>query len=83
MAAGGHSSRFLLILAVTVAIAPCICVAQEVGFIDLTQTTPTLDLRRPTLTNGEQSVRRITVAEKVDCGPPNKDAGALQTTLVL
>ena len=64
------------------------CLAQEVGFVDLTQIVPRTELRRPALRSDEATDRRgggsIADLRHDDCDVPNapKHAGALRTTLV-
>jgi hypothetical protein len=80
MAAGEHYRRVLLIFAV-VAIASGVCVAQEVGSIDLTQAMPGKGLRLPARQVGEPRGRTIT-SEEHECSTPDKNGRALQTNLI-
>jgi hypothetical protein len=64
------------------------CLAQEVGFVDLTQIVARTELRRPAPRSDEATDRRggdgIVDGRHDDCDVPHapKDAGALRTTLV-
>jgi len=61
------------------------CLAQEVGFVDLTQIVARTELRRPAPRSDEATDRRggdgIVDSRHDDCDVPNapKDAGALRT----
>jgi len=64
------------------------CLAQEVGFVDLTQIMARTELRRPAPRSDEATDRRggrgIVDSRHDDCDVPNapKDSGALRTRLV-
>ena len=83
--------QFILYLGIFVAAtlsSSVTSVAQEVGFVDLTQIVPRTELRHPAPRSDEATDRRGrggTVDSRHDhCDVPNapKDAGALRTTLV-
>jgi hypothetical protein len=58
------------------------CAAQEIGFVDLTQTAVRMELRHPAPRNGEESVRKGGTREIHDCFDSPAYAGGLRTTLV-
>jgi hypothetical protein len=80
--------QFILWLGISVAVtlsSSVTGIAQEVGFVDLTQIVARTELRQPAPRNGEVSERRGGTGVSHDCALfPNarKDAGALRTTLV-
>jgi hypothetical protein len=59
-----------------------ICVAQEVGFVDLTQVQARMQLRRPVPQNGEAVGSRGGITQFHECDPSTKDAGTARTSLV-
>ncbi len=67
-------------LTLTLGFVP-VCLAQEVGFLDLTQIRPRENLRHPTVQTGQPPGPRGVNNENIECGPPTQ-MGALQTSLV-
>jgi hypothetical protein len=59
------------------------CGAQELTSIDLTNTSPRKELRRPELKGDETAARRSGVHETYECDASRTVPGVLKTTLVL
>jgi hypothetical protein len=56
--------------------------AQEVGFLDVTEVDPRLELRSPEVKARENEVIRRSLTEMIGCDPSEKSAGVLQSTLL-